>query len=282
MSSPTLQTLLEAALSIERESEDLKTTLRDRFKEEERRESAKLATLEKRLRGVETQVDNALARLTRGEETLALLESKLETSARTGTASLQQEAEKLARVEGGYERLQALIALTNDPQATFPTPPLTFVLDKYDERKAEDEKWCSPPFYSGVSGYKMCLQVYPNGQLEGKGSHVSLFLALLPGEFDDLLQWPFCGRVTVHLINHRRGANISHTISLTSDESLSRRQRPNAEEILDPVQAPSWGTRTFTEQQTLLPGGYWSDREFLKKDCLTFRVWSVDVFNRHH
>ena len=49
----------------------------------------------------------------------------------------------------------------------------------------------SPGFYLSLSGYKMALKV--------TGSNC--YLALLPGEYDDILEWPFQGKVTVELLN---------------------------------------------------------------------------------
>ena len=51
------------------------------------------------------------------------------------------------------------------------------------------EVWHSPPFYFR-EGYKMCLALHPNGIGKGEGTHVSLSLLLMRGEFDDQLEWP--------------------------------------------------------------------------------------------
>ena len=36
----------------------------------------------------------------------------------------------------------------------------------------------------------MCLVLHPNGIGEGEGTHISLSLLLMRGEFDDQLEWP--------------------------------------------------------------------------------------------
>lgn len=41
----------------------------------------------------------------------------------------------------------------------------------------------------------MCLRIFLNGEGRSKGSYVSLFLVLLKGEYDALLQWPFAQKV---------------------------------------------------------------------------------------
>ena len=47
--------------------------------------------------------------------------------------------------------------------------------------------------------YMMCLKVYANGQGDGKGTHVTVAVCLMRGEFDDLLKWPFRGDFTIQL-----------------------------------------------------------------------------------
>eukprot|EP00117_Sycon_ciliatum_P001512 scpid73724/ scgid5690/ TNF receptor-associated factor 3; CD40 receptor-associated factor 1; TRAFAMN len=59
----------------------------------------------------------------------------------------------------------------------------------------------SPPFYSSPCGYKMCLRVYLNGDGTGHETHVSLFFAVMRGDFDGLLRWPFQQKVTLMLLS---------------------------------------------------------------------------------
>ena len=46
----------------------------------------------------------------------------------------------------------------------------------------------------------MCLRVDANGNGEGTDSHVSVFVYLMRGEHDNMLKWPFRGRVIVRLL----------------------------------------------------------------------------------
>ena len=45
----------------------------------------------------------------------------------------------------------------------------------------------------------MCLEMYPNGFQSGVNTHLSLFVHIMRGEFDDVLQWPFTGRITIDI-----------------------------------------------------------------------------------
>uniref|UniRef100_A0A1X7T5K6 RING-type domain-containing protein n=2 Tax=Amphimedon queenslandica TaxID=400682 RepID=A0A1X7T5K6_AMPQE len=56
-------------------------------------------------------------------------------------------------------------------------------------------------------GYKMMLCVYANGHGRGKGTHMSCYTVLVPGEYDDELGWPFEGEVTVELLNQLEDKN---------------------------------------------------------------------------
>ena len=70
-----------------------------------------------------------------------------------------------------------------------------FHMINFEEHKWIDDDWYPPPFYTHPRGYKMCLRVRADGQLNGSGSHVSAFFHLMHGEYDDYLSWPFCEEV---------------------------------------------------------------------------------------
>ena len=67
------------------------------------------------------------------------------------------------------------------------TPPVTFKMSHFAEKKENDSEWVSPAFYSHTGGYKMCLRVNPNGF--SANAHLSAFIALSYGENDDELTW---------------------------------------------------------------------------------------------
>lgn len=59
----------------------------------------------------------------------------------------------------------------------------------------------SPPFYTSVHGYRICLRAYLNGDGNGRGTHVSLYIVIMKSEYDELLSWPFAYNVVLTLIN---------------------------------------------------------------------------------
>ena len=99
-----------------------------------------------------------------------------------------------------------------------PLPPFYFAFHNFRQWKSVHHIWSSNPFYSHPGGYKMVVSVYPNGRSEGKGSHMSVRVRLQRGEFDDQLQWPFNGQITVEMYNCTTNTwTASTVIDLTKD-----------------------------------------------------------------
>ena len=96
--------------------------------------------------------------------------------------------------------------------------------------KETNTPWYSPGFYTSPGGYKMSLCVYPNGNGTGKGTHLSCFTCLMPGEYNDTLEWPFRGKVTVELLNQLEDANhYEKTIIYSKNVPTSSSQVPDGE-----------------------------------------------------
>ncbi|XP_051899805.1 TNF receptor-associated factor 2-like [Pristis pectinata] len=58
----------------------------------------------------------------------------------------------------------------------------------------------SPPFFTSHCGYKLCLRMYLNGDGVGANTHLSLFLVIMKGKYDPILEWPFSKKVTFKLL----------------------------------------------------------------------------------
>ena len=66
-----------------------------------------------------------------------------------------------------------------------------FIVAYFEEFRKDSDTWYSPHFYTHHCGYKMCLSIDANGIGCGEGTHLSVFMYLMRGEFDDQLKWPF-------------------------------------------------------------------------------------------
>ena len=61
----------------------------------------------------------------------------------------------------------------------------------------------SSPFFTGPVEYKLYVYMYPNGDADGKNTHLSVYVSLLKGKYDAILPWPFSKTVTFTLIDQQ-------------------------------------------------------------------------------
>ena len=153
-------------------------------------------------------------------------------------------------------------------------PPIEFTMSDVDQQKNENATWYSPSFYTRQRGYRMSLHVSPNGLATAKGTHVSVYMCLVRGEFDEHLKWPFRGDITVQLLNQREDQN-HHEMTVrftdTTTEDIAGR-------VMSGVRANPWGKPFFISHDAL---GYNRDKncQYFTGDCLHFRVTKVEMKN---
>lgn len=88
----------------------------------------------------------------------------------------------------------------------------------------------SPAFYTNLYGYKLCMRINLNGVDSGVGKHVALFVHMMQGDYDTILEWPFTGRIALSIMDQSDGAEYRHHISetLVAKPNLLAFQRPTA------------------------------------------------------
>ena len=165
------------------------------------------------------------------------------------------------------------LALAKMVTKPFFNPPPDIVMNEFERRKKESERWFSPAFYTHVGGYKMCFNIDANGLDIGEGTHVSVGVWMMKGEFDSHLKWPFKGEITVELVNQKEGGenherNIGHTYSEERDSVFQRvTERERA--------GKGWGYPQFISHADLYKPE--NGKEYLLNDTLIFRVTKVEV-----
>ena len=148
--------------------------------------------------------------------------------------------------------------------------PMRYEFTAYSAHKSANNEVHSPVFYTSPGGYKMCISVYANGIAEGHGTHVSVYASLMKGENDNHLPWPFTGKVTFELLNQLEDNNhYSKDITFPSNNKASQRVKN------DEISSNALGLPCYVFHSAL---GFNRERnrQFLKDDCLYFRV-SVDA-----
>ena len=58
----------------------------------------------------------------------------------------------------------------------------------YSKHNRDKDHWYSSGFYTSAGGYKLNVLIDANGNDDGKGTHVSCYVYLMPGEYDDILE----------------------------------------------------------------------------------------------
>jgi len=148
--------------------------------------------------------------------------------------------------------------------------PTERTMTNFEQYKIDcDHCWYSKPFYTHPQGYKMCLRVDANGDCRGKGTHVSVYAFLMQGEFDDYLQWPFRGHVTVAMLNQLDKSNhTAYTIRFTETREIK---------VTGGERAPlGLGYATFIAH-TELDYNSAKNCQYLKNNCLRFRIVKVEL-----
>ena len=151
-------------------------------------------------------------------------------------------------------------------------PPSEFTMTDFVQRKAENDCWFSPSIYTHPRGYRMCLGVYANGRGDSKGTHVSVYVHLMKGEWDNYLKWPFRGDITIQLLNQIEGkGHEENTIPFTENAPDTYAGR-----VTTGKRAKGWGWPQFISHQAL---NYYVTKkcQYLKYDCLHFRIVKVKL-----
>ena len=140
-----------------------------------------------------------------------------------------------------------------------------FTMTDFSKRKEFNNEYYSSPFYTRYHGHKLCVEVDANGYRSGKGTHVSVFVTLMAGDYDDLLEWPFIGKLEIELLNWRE--NKKHVKRTTSIVASDRFFKLNE----GVYYGQGKGYDQFITHSSL---GYNIERntEYLHEDCLRFRV----------
>ena len=137
-------------------------------------------------------------------------------------------------------------------------------MENFEECKENKQEWYSPAFYSSPGGYKMCLRVNANGYCEASGTYVSCFVCLMSGEYDDTLEWPFQGEVTIELLNQLEDKNHKKkTTSFNKSTPLEASQK-----VVGKAYDKGWGYPKFIAHSELSL----NSSPYLKDDTLYFRV----------
>ena len=148
-----------------------------------------------------------------------------------------------------------------------PFLPVFLKMDDFSYYSTHREPWYSTPFYSEPLGYKLCLCVYASGICSGQFTHLSAYVHLMAGEFDDNQEWPLELMLTIELQNQLAdkdhwGTDCEFRAGSSSSQRVVRgRARRGA------------GTATLIQLDKLGHNAAFSNCQYLRNNQLFFAVY---------
>ncbi|XP_078350825.1 uncharacterized protein LOC144635612 [Oculina patagonica] len=198
----------------------------------------------------ETQVERHLNLALHGLQTTQLQVNELVSLVKEQQRQIEQLKEKSERLD--------------NPPFVWKIPNFKTVYEK--AVTGEQEVIFSEPFYLFRCGYRLKIKMRPNGGASNpqmnkkfKGKYLSLYIIVVPGDYDWMLPWPISEEIRVTLIDqdplqHLR-ENISKVIKFGSGSVL----RPLKDDDVSGV-----GIGTFVEQNVLPTRSYlYNDTVFI-------------------
>ena len=119
----------------------------------------------------------------------------------------------------------------------------------------------------------MCIRVNSNGRGTGSGTHVSVFVCLMRGEYDSRLVWPFKGDITIQLVNH----NDDHLEEIVSFNDATVASGASDRMTSDDTAAIGMGYGKFISHTDVESST--STRRYIDNNSLTFRITKVEVYS---
>ena len=143
-------------------------------------------------------------------------------------------------------------------------PSAVLTMNNFQQHKQDSGQWYSPPVYTHHQGYR----VDANGHGTGRGTHVSVYLYFMKGEFDDSLKWPFRGVIVFRVLDQVKGEDHeTYPISYNDEmENKYCRRVSYGERATD-----GWGNPEFIVFSRLSP-------KYVRNDTLQLEVYDGVIY----
>ena len=199
------------------------------------------------------------------------------------TVGCEVKIKKEEQEKHNDESIKHHLAMAVKRIASIQTHDEVFRFDRFSIK----EGWYSPSFYTSRGGYKMSLYVGTKEDSEDEeeaedkdadenddNHFISCYVYLMSGKYDDTLEWPFQGEVTIELLNQLEDENHTKYI-IHFNESIPDKYK---QRVPKGESADGWGTPQFISHSELEYKPI-TNCQYLKDDSLYFRV-SVKVTSK--
>ena len=165
----------------------------------------------------------------------------------------------------------AVTAIAKQLEYLVNLPPLEFTISDFMKKKECNAEWISPVFYSHPDGYKLCLAVYPNGMVTGKGTHISIYVGFLSEILDSKENWHAVDiDICVHVLNWRKDEGHYETESLSFNGIGYRTSREGI--MLSSMRSQFICHSSLSYNST-------TNTEYLQNDCVRLGVSKVILYS---
>lgn len=155
-------------------------------------------------------------RLVLHQQSLLELQAKTETLERTLKQKIKLYDQQISELEGRMCNGQYYWRIRN------------YSRFQREAEHGETTALHSHPFYTSPCGYKLCIRANLYGVDSARGSHLSLFIHFMQGEYDDVLEWPFTGRIVLSVVDQNECWELRNHVAetLSAKPNLAAFQRP--------------------------------------------------------
>lgn len=80
--------------------------------------------------------------------------------------------------------------------------PVLVMMQGFEEKRMNNERWCSPVLLTHKNGYHFRLKIDVNGW--SSSDSIAVVVSIVKGDHDDELAWPFEGVINVRVLNQIR------------------------------------------------------------------------------
>ncbi|XP_067251968.1 TNF receptor-associated factor 5 isoform X1 [Chanodichthys erythropterus] len=150
-------------------------------------------------------------------------------SLREHLGALEQTCQRHTRLlDIHVEQLQCNEQRFRQLESTSYDGKLIWKVRDYWHRKEAGTPLNSTPFYTSRNGYKLSVRAYLGGDNSGRGTHMSLYITIMRGDFDSLLPWPFRQNITLTLLD-QSGSRNHLSSTFTPDANSDSFCRPTSD-----------------------------------------------------
>ena len=228
-------------------------------------------------------IPKLMQEMSRKDDRIAELESELTSKTKVhpttpgpdespGQKVTHEVSQNICELESDLTTLkEEMNPITPDPDEAATVIPVQRTIPNFTKMQKLNQDYVSEPFYTHPEGYKMCLWVFPNGYGKAENTHASLFTCFMKGENDKKLKWPFCGNITVQLLDQVRNRDHRERVINYDGSNSSYAKRVTVGD-----KSEGWGVFELISLESLRNPAC----QFLKDDCLKIRITKVEFDKR--